>query len=414
MKRNYPLLLLSQTLSAFGDQFVLAVIIGQLTFLKQKGAISEQYYQSSNAIYPSLLFIPYVLFGPLTGYLNDRFAKTRWLLGGNIIKFIGCLFAAASLAFGWPGLEWQGVGYFVIGLGACIYGPAKYGILPEILPAERLVKANGTVEMLTLLAILVGAVGGAKMIDAFKDAPLMCYGALLGIYGTALALNAFMTVTPHNENVRLRNSAGEFFGHFRSLLMHRRLGKVLLGTAVFWVCGSVMKMNFNPWGLETLGFKAEANPNTAIAMLGLWLAVGVMIGSVLAGQFHRVGELHWTRRYGVILAATIAGLAFLDHRAVAVAVLIAAGVFAGLFLIPLNAALQAESDPAKLGKTIACQNFLENVAMSVSGGLVLLAAKSSVSAPHVFLGLAVLVIVVIALLKIPEKPAPAQAQPPVA
>ena len=411
MKRNYPLLLLSQSLGAFGDQFVLAVIIGQLTFLKQKGLITEQYYQASNAIYPSLLFIPYVLFGPLTGYLNDRFAKTRWLLGGNAIKFAGCLFAAASLAFGWPGLEWQGVGYLVIGLGACIYGPAKYGILPEILPTERLVKANGTVEMLTLLSILIGAVGGAKMIDAYKDAPLMCYGALLGIYGTALALNACMTVTPHNENVRLRDSTGEFFGHFRALLTHARLGKVLVGTAIFWVCGSIMKMNFNPWGLETLGFKAEANPNTAIALLGLWLAVGVMVGSVLAGQFHRVGELHWTRRYGFVLAAAIAGLWLTDHRGVAVGVLIGTGMIAGLFLIPLNAALQAESDPAKLGKTIACQNFLENLAMSVSGGLVLLAAQAKFSAPMVFLGLAVLVAVIIFLLRIPEKPAPAAEQP---
>ncbi len=399
LPRNYLLLLASQSLSAFGDQFVLAVIIGQLTFLKRDGAISDAAYQSANAIYPSLLFIPYVLLGPVTGYLNDRFAKTRWLLGGNAVKFLGALLAVASLALGSRDMAWQGVGYFIIGIGACVYGPAKYGILPEILPTERLVKANGTVEMLTLLSILLGALGGARMIDHFP--PQTCYGVLLGLYAAALALNACMTVTPHNEGVRFRDSAGEFFGHFGGLLSHKRLGKILLGTAIFWVCGSVMKMNFNPWGLETLGFKHEANPNTAIALLGLWLAVGVMIGSMLAGQFHQVGELHWTQRYGWTLALVIATLGFLTQRGVAVGALIVTGLFAGLFLIPLNAALQAESDPAKLGKTIACQNFLENLSMSASGVLVWFAVKFGSTAPGVFLGLAALVFIAVTLLRIP-------------
>lgn len=430
LPRNYLLLLASQSLSAFGDQFVLAVIIGQLTFLKRDGAITDAAYQSANAIYPSLLFIPYVLFGPVTGYLNDRFAKTRWLLGGNAVKFAGTLLAAASLALGSRDMAWQGVGYFIIGIGACVYGPAKYGILPEILPTERLVKANGTVEMLTLLSILLGALGGARMID--HNSPLLCYGVLLGIYGAALALNACMMLTPHNENVRWQSSVGEFFRHYGGLLTHRRLGKVLIGTAIFWICGAVMKMNFNPWGLNELGFKNEANPNTAIAMLGLWLAVGVMIGSVLAGQFHKVGDLTWTQRYGWMLAVTIMLLgsvgmwAFWTEWTVTVPritfnllvmklvlggfqilvwivlVLIVTGFFAGLFLIPLNAALQAESDPAKLGKTIACQNFQENIAMSVSGMLVFLAAKADAAAPHVFIGLAVLVFIAVTLLRIPR------------
>jgi len=410
--RNYPLLLAAQTLGAFGDQFVLAVILGQFTFMKVRGEIPEADYQLANAVYPMLLFIPYVLGAPLTGYLNDRFSKTRWLLGGNIIKLVGTLIAMASLSSGPGAMAWQGVGYFIVGIGACIYGPAKYGILPEILPLERLVKANGTVEMLTLLAILLGGLGGAKMIDHYP--PVACYGVLLVLFGTAAVLNACMTVTPSNPDVRWQNSVGAFFGHFRGLFAQQRLGRVLLGTAVFWICGAVFKMNFNPWGAETLNYKDSPTVNTDIALLGLWLAVGVMIGSMLAGQLHRVGELRWTQRYGWMLAAVIASLGLINHlgldahtqRKLAVAGLIGVGLFAGLFLIPLNAALQAEGDPWKLGKTIACQNFQENVAMTLSGGLVAFATSRGASAPEVFLGLAALVFVTVTLLKIPEKQPP--------
>ena len=111
--RNYPLLLTSQFLSAFGDQAVLGVILGQLTFQLHKGTLSEQQLGSANALYACLLYLPYVLLAPLAGFLNDRFPKTRWLLGGNCIKLVGLGVAALSLL----GPDaWQSLGYLIIGI----------------------------------------------------------------------------------------------------------------------------------------------------------------------------------------------------------------------------------------------------------------------------------------------------------
>ncbi len=407
--RNYPLLLSSQFLGALGDNMILMVILGQLTFKFQAGEITEQTLGRANAIYTSLLFIPYFLLAPLAGYLNDRFPKTRWLAGGNALKLCGTILAAVGLMLG---MDWQGWGYLIVGVGACVYSPGKYGILPEILPAERLVKANGTVEMLTLVAILMGNIAGAKLIDSYPA--LTCYTVLLAVYGLSFALNLFMTPTPSDTSVRFKRSIGEFFEHFVSLMRLARLGRILLGTALFWVCGAVMKMNFQPWGLKTLGLAS----NTGIALLGLWLSVGIMVGSVLAGQMHRVSDLSATRKYGFALGGVVVLLGLLGYAPTllewhiqfnflgkqvlpAVVLLVGAGVVAGLFLIPLNAALQAESDPKKLGKTIATQNFLENLAMSIGGGMVLFATNSGASAPLVFLGLAVFVCVAMVLLRFP-------------
>lgn len=406
--RNYPLLLAGQFLGAFGDNAILAVIVGRLVYLQKAGTITTAELRTSNTIYTSLLFVPYVLLAPLAGYLNDRYAKTAWLTGGNALKFLGTGLCALSVSHG---AMWQGIGYLMVGVGACFYGPAKYGILPEILPRERLVKANGLVELLTLVAILGGAIGGSVLADVFKDRVLVSYGALGAIFGAALVCNLCMTPTPHKPDIRLGRSVGEFTGHLRDLLRDPRLSRVLIGTALFWVCGAAMKINFQPWGLEVLNLP----DNTQIALLGLWLSVGVMGGSILAGRLHAIGDLRRTRTYGFALAGMLALLASVGSFGLwrtpvvqlgalhlvlpVVLLLVAAGIAAGLFLIPLNAALQAESDPARLGKTIAVQNLGDNLGMLLAGAYVFAGVQGGISSSGIFLGLAVGVIAVVAWMR---------------
>jgi LPLT family lysophospholipid transporter-like MFS transporter len=399
--RNYPLLLASQFLGAFGDNVILWFILGPLTRKIHEGLLTQADLSRANSIYTSLLFIPFVLLAPVAGFLNDRFPKTNWLLGGNLIKLVGTLLAMLNI---WSVPAWQGIGYFVVGIGACVYSPAKYGILPEILPVERLVKANGTVEMLTLVAILLGTVCGAALVDKL---PLgTCYGVLIGIYAVSLGLNLFMSKTPCDTRIRLQNSTREFFANFGALLRSARLARILLGTVLFWICGAIMKMNFQPWGIQTLGIEN----NTAISLLGVKLAAGIMIGSILAGQLHAVGDLRRTQIYGGMLACLILLLGLITRMTPAwqaTVILVAAGAAAGLFLIPLNAALQSESDRSKLGKTIATQNFLENLAMCFGGALVFTASSIQLTAPSIFKALAALVGMAVVCLKIPKRVKPA-------
>jgi LPLT family lysophospholipid transporter-like MFS transporter len=394
-RRNYFLLLASQFLNAFGVQAVLFVIIGQLTFQHNKGLVSAKQLGIANALYACLLYLPYVGFAPLAGFLNDRFSKTRWLLGGNLIGLAGVGIASLSLL---GHSFWQSIGYFVVGLGACIFSPAKYGILPEILPTERLVKANGTIEMLTLVAILSGIMGGGAMIQKLRVD--VCFGLLALNFGVASLLTFFMEKTTFKPDVLLRSSAQEFFGHFKNLMTGGRFAKMLVGTAIFWGCGATLKTNFQAWGLSTLGLTS----NIEISLLNLWLMIGIVIGSILAGQLHRVGDLRWTQRYGLGLAGLILLVGLIGKQTphtLIVSILIAAGACGGLFLIPLNAALQAESDQTKLGKTIAVQNFVNNIAMLSGGGFIYLATNLDSTPSGNFLILSVLVAAFVCWLKIP-------------
>ncbi|HWD20981.1 MAG TPA: MFS transporter [Verrucomicrobiae bacterium] len=401
--RNYPLLLASQFLSAFGDNFILMAILGPLMTRLREGSITAEAQSVANIYFTSLIFIPYVLLAPLSGYLNDRYAKTHWLMGGNLIKLIGAALAAVSIT---SGQGWTAWGYFVVGIGACVYSPAKYGILPEILPNDRLVTANGMVEALTLVAILGGTVAGALAFDRF---PLgVCYLIVVATYALSLVLNFAMTRTPSYPEVRLRHSVSEFFINLRELFSQKRLARILFGTALFWICGAMIKMNSQPWGQQVLQLKSMG----AIGLLSVWLAAGVMAGSILAGRLYRVGDVHHTRRYGWLLAAglgVLGGVGFLLHHGVdypktlSITVLIYTGLCAGLFLIPLNAALQAESHKDKLGKTIATQNGFENLAMLGGSGIAWLDVRIGFNPSQMFLALALFVAIVVIWLKIPAK-----------
>jgi LPLT family lysophospholipid transporter-like MFS transporter len=153
---------------------------------------------------------------------------------------------------------------------------------------------------------------------------------------------------------------------------------------------------------------------TQISLLGLWLALGVMAGSMLAGQLYAVGDLRGTRRYGWLLAAGIAALGsvgllldagFNYPMTLTISLLTFTGLMAGLFLIPLNAALQAESHKDSLGKTIALQNGFENLAMLCGSLIAYLDVKKGFNPSELLLLLAAFVAVVVVWLKIPEKAA---------
>ncbi|WP_233256663.1 MFS transporter [Opitutus sp. ER46] len=414
-RRNYPLLLVGQFLGAFGDNFVLAAILGPLTFQLLAGKITEQQVNAQNTLFSAVFFVPFILLAPLAGFLNDRLPKTTWLLGGNALKLAGTLVGLTGVWLHQGDFHasrvWQVIGYTIIGLGACVYSPAKYGVLPEILPADRLVKANGTVEMLTLIAILGGLWGGASLYDHGRSLPL-CYGVTAALYAVALIVNGLMSATPCDRATQLGHSVGEFGRHLASLARHPRLGRVLLGCGLFWFTGAVLRTNLQGWGLDALRAAGVAEiTNQRLALLKIGLIIGVVAGSLLAGQWHRTGDLSWARRYGLLLAGAVALLGWLGGHAglaIAVAGLVAAGLAAGLLLIPLNAALQHESDPTRLGKTIAVQNFTDYWSMLLGAGFMQLLTHFGLLANPIFLGLAATVAVLAFFLRIPAAPAPGQ------
>ncbi len=378
--RNYPLLLVGQFLGAFGDNFLLAAVLGPLTYELNTGRITETVVNGENALFGLVFSLPFIVLAPLAGYINDRMPKTSWLVGGNAIKLLGTAIGLAGLLArgGARAHAVQVFAYFVVGVGACAYSPAKYGILPEIVPNERLVKANGTVEMLTLVAIVTGLMGGGVLYDVTRSVP-ECYVACGALYGCALFCNAAMGRTPHNRDASLLHSAGQFASSFISMVRSPRLGRILLGSALFWFAGSTLKSALQGWGLRVFSEAGVGHvTNLKLVLLKVGMVAGIVLGSFLAGQLHRTGDLSWARRYAFLMAAGLAGLGLLGGHfglALVVLVLVVTGAAAGLLIVPFNAALQSETDPAKLGKTVSIQNCTDYVGIAVGAAYLALLSR---------------------------------------
>jgi LPLT family lysophospholipid transporter-like MFS transporter len=382
--RNYPLLLVGQFLGAFGDNFLLAAILGPLTYELNAGRITEALVNSENALFGLVFSVPFILLAPLAGYLNDRMPKTRWLAGGNIIKLLGTAIGLAGvLAHGGGSAHAvQVVAYCVVGVGACVYSPAKYGILPEIIGNDRLVKANGTVEMLTLVAIVTGLMGGGLLYDATRSVP-DCYAACAALYGAALMCNIGMSRTPHNPRASLLHSTGEFATSFVSIVGSPRLGRILLGSALFWFAGSTLKSALQGWGLRVFAQAGVTHvTNVKLVALKVGMVLGIVAGALLAGQLHKTGDLSRARRYAFILAAGLAGLGLLGGRfglTLVIMVLVVTGAAAGLLVVPFNAALQSETDQKKLGKTVSIQNCTDYIGIAAGAAYLALLSRCNLN-----------------------------------
>ncbi|HEX7234256.1 MAG TPA: MFS transporter, partial [Nitrosospira sp.] len=160
MKRGFYTIMAAQFFSSLADNALLVIAIALLLDLHAPA------YLTPMLKFVFVLF--YVILAPFVGAFADSMAKGRVMFVSNSIKIIGCslLFLASHQYFALAA-------YAVVGLGAAAYSPAKYGILTELLPPEKLVIANGWIEGLTVASIVLGTVLGGLLITPAVSAAFL-------------------------------------------------------------------------------------------------------------------------------------------------------------------------------------------------------------------------------------------------
>ncbi|QKQ25059.1 MFS transporter [Candidatus Reidiella endopervernicosa] len=173
MNRGIYTLMVAQFLTAFADN---AILFAAFAMLSEMASVGEWYKPALQGAF----LLAFVVLAPWVGRFADRHAKRSVLTIGNAIKALGALLLMLNLE---PLLA-----YAVVGIGAAVYGPAKYGILPELTGHKKLVKANALIEGSTIIAIVLGAVIGANIADqSISYALLLIVTAyLLSLVGSLL------------------------------------------------------------------------------------------------------------------------------------------------------------------------------------------------------------------------------------
>ncbi|MEQ1637975.1 MAG: lysophospholipid transporter LplT [Methylococcales bacterium] len=346
-KQIYPLLI-AQFLSAFADNAILFTVIAMVM---QSAQLASWYVPALQSVF----LVAFVVLAPWMGALADNHAKSNILILGNLVKATG----AGLLLLQVEPL----IAYCIVGVGAAIYSPAKYGILPELAGHTELVKANSWIESSTIFAILAGMVVGAKVADYS-----ITY-ALIGTVGLFL-ISAVATITlPKNINrpVKQENSKiSQFIQQIRDFFSSSRSRFTILGASLFWATAATLRVILVAWAPAIL----MSHNASDIAQLTVFLAVGIIIGSAIVPKLIPLELLHRARLAAYAMALLIIVLSTISSVLTAQSVLFLIGMAGGIFIVPINAAVQELGQQAiGSGGAVALQNFFQNVAMLFAVGI---------------------------------------------
>ena len=356
MNKQIIPLLIAQFLSAFADNAILFTVI----------AIVMQSTHPTSWYVPALqssFLLSFVIFAPWVGHLADHYSKSRVLIVANLIKALG---AGLLLVHVEPL-----VAYCIVGLGAAIYSPAKYGILPELADHQFLVKANSWIEGSTILAILLGMVVGAKVAD---------YSTHWALTGTIILFIASALVTLSlPTNISKKTISGskivEFGQQMSRFFITPRSRFAILGGSLFWAAAATLRVIIVAWAPLIL-FSKNASE---IAELTLFLAIGIIAGSAVVPGLIPLEHLRRARIPAYLMAIFIIGLSLSSTIWPARCLLFFVGTMGGLFIVPINAVLQEQGQQSiGSGSAVALQNFFQNLAMLVAVGTYTYAASLAV------------------------------------
>ena len=346
MTRGVPILLGAQFLTAFADNAILFTAIAML-FDSPRG---DWYVPALQASF----LVAFVVLAPWVGVLADRRPKPQVLLLGNVLKAAG-----AGLMF--AGVE-PVAAYALVGTGAAVYGPAKYGILPELVGSDRLVRANGWIEGSTIVAIVLGSAVGARIAD--RSVPL----ALMVVMGCYVASAGATLALPRLAAAQADAAAGlgTFVGRMRTLFDVARARFAMLGNSLFWASAAVLRVLLVAWAARVLLTENSSD----VADLTLFLALGIVAGALIVPRLIPIAHLRRARLAAYAMGVSILIFSLASDVWSARAVLVAIGLCGGMFLVPINAALQDIGHRTiGSGRAVALQSFFENSAMLTGVGI---------------------------------------------
>ncbi|WP_374626923.1 lysophospholipid transporter LplT [Pandoraea sp.] len=375
MKKGFYTIMAAQFFSSLADN---ALLIAAIALLKDLHSP-----QWMTPLLKLFFVLSYVILAAYVGAFADSMPKGKVMFVSNSIKVAGCL----MMLFGSHPL----IAYGVVGFGAAAYSPAKYGILTELLPAEKLVAANGWIEGLTVSSIILGTVLGGTLIsphisewvlqrtpEAINSPAMASMVIIMGIYVIAALFNLRIPDTgaryarqQHNP-IKLVSDFADCF----VTLWRDKLGQISLAvTTLFWGAGATLQFIVLRWAEKALGMTLSEG-----AILQAVSAVGVAIGAIAAASRIPLKRSLSVLPVGIAMGIAVMAMAFFSkdlltygadwkvplYLIVAYVFLIIVGALAGFFVVPMNALLQHRGHVLlSAGHSIAVQNFNENLSVLI-------------------------------------------------
>lgn len=353
-----PAFLWTQFLGAFNDNvFKIIVSFSAMAAYGQVRGMS---------LAAAIFVLPFLLFSGWAGHLGDAFSKRTVLVATKVLEIVAMTLAVVALLAG--NLPLQLTVLFLMAAQSTFFSPAKYGIVPEMVPTGDISRTNGLLEMSTFAAIVLGTTAGGELYEVWHAQPWRLGLVLVGIavVGTITSFG-IPRVRAANPGQRFAwNPFAEIGRGIARLRPDRTLWMTVIGISYFWLLGALLQQVLLPWGQEALGVGEGA-----AARLYTALAIGIGAGSLAAGRLSgRKIELGLVPLGAIGMGVFSLWLAAaVPSYTVASILLVALGFSGGLFAVPLNALLQHRPAAGEKGRVLATNNVLNTVGMLLSAAI---------------------------------------------
>jgi len=347
---SFTFLNVTQFLGALNDNIYKLLVI--YFFIQAEGIEnSHQILATTGAIF----VLPFLLFSASSGTMADRFSKRNIIVLTKALEFV--TLALGVIAFQYESKIGSYCVLFLMATLSAIFGPSKYGILPELVSSDKISKANGLMSSFTFLAIILGTFCASFLLEITNRH--FIFAALLSTLMAFIAMIASYCIeyTPPAGSSKRFNILflNEIAATIKETSKNPSLLTAVFGSAFFMFLGAFVQLNIIPFAVQSLKLSDVQG-----GYLFLVTALGIGSGSILAGKISgKVIELGLVplAGLGVTISCYLLDL-FSDHLFVVFPLVVILGLFGGIYQIPLDSYIQVSSPNNSRGQIVAATNFL--------------------------------------------------------
>lgn len=364
---SFAYLNITQFLGALNDNIYKLLIV--FFFIQIDGIEnSHRILASTGAVF----VLPFLLFSISSGTLADKFSKRNIIVFTKVIELITII--GGVFAFYFESKIGSYCVLFMLAAQSALFGPSKYGIVPELVPQENISKANGLMTSLTFLAIIIGTFLASFLLDItgrhYILASLFCtLVAVIGLFSSFM-----IEKTPPAGSTKRVNLFFfyEIYSTIKLIRCEPSLLFAVMGSSIFLFFGSFVQLNMIPFAVESLHLTDVQG-----GYLFLITALGIGTGSVLAGKISgKFVELGLPSLGGLGVAICCYALDLFSNNLFACLPLIALlGMMGGIYQIPLDSYIQVSSPKKFRGQILATNNFFSFFGVLISSALIFLIAE---------------------------------------
>ena len=319
------------------------------------------------AITGAIFVIPFLLFSAVSGVMADRFSKRNIIVLTKILELV--IMGLGVLSFAFESTWGSYIVLFLLAAQSALFGPSKYGILPELVPVDKISKANGMMTSFTFFAIILGTFLASFLTQItdrnFIIACICC--TFLSLIGLVTSFLIEYTPPSGSEKKVKFLFVEQIFQSLKIARQHVSLLPAILGTAYFLFVGAFTQLNVIPFAIQSLHLSDIEG-----GYLFFLMALGIGCGSLIAGKISgRIVELGLVPIGAFGISICCFCLDIFSSQLIATIVLVTLlGVFGGIFEIPLDSYIQVASPKQIRGQMVAAANFISFIGVLLASGLI--------------------------------------------